>query len=69
MDLLEAMRRHLTRDPSTVNGGRITRLRGVSQPQYRMRASNIGVFYDVTETQIEVVAIVPKSKAHAWVGE
>ena len=79
LSLLEAMRKHLARGSSraTTNRGRadtipqaeIARLRGVSRPQYRMRISDIGVFYDVTKTQIQVVAIVPRAKAQAWVGD
>jgi hypothetical protein len=41
-------------------------LRGLSQPQYRLRVGDIRVFYDVTETAVEVLAIVPKAQAEAW---
>ena len=34
------------------------RLRGLDQPQYRLRVGEMRVFYDVTETEVEVLAIV-----------
>ena len=48
---------------------RIKRLRGMSQPQYRLRVDDIRVFYDVTETQVQVLAIVTKEQAQAWLDE
>jgi hypothetical protein len=35
-------------------------------PQYRLRVEEIRVFYDVTEEAVEVLAIVPKPEAAAW---
>lgn len=48
--------------------GRIKRLRGMLQPQYRLRVDDIRVFYDVQEHAqvIDVLAIVPKEKAREW---
>ena len=36
------------------------------RPQYRLRVEDIRVFYDVTDVAVEVLAIVPKSRAAAW---
>ena len=36
------------------------------RPQYRLRVDEIRVFYDVTETAVEVLAIVTKAEAQAW---
>ncbi len=58
--------RHLRREPTKISKSRIKRLRGLSQPQYRLRVGNIRVFYDVTKTAVEVLAIVPKAQAQAW---
>jgi mRNA-degrading endonuclease RelE of RelBE toxin-antitoxin system len=58
--------RHLRHEPTKVSKSRIKRLRGLSQPQYRLRVGDIRVFYDVTETAVEVLAIVPKAQAEAW---
>jgi hypothetical protein len=48
---------------------RIKRLRGLEQPQYRLRVDEIRVFYDVTETKVNVLAIVPRAQAQAWLDE
>jgi mRNA interferase RelE/StbE len=65
----EAIQRHLTQEPTKVSKSRIKRLRGLSRPQYRLRVDDIRVFYDVTETQVQVLAIVTKADAQAWLDE
>ena len=60
---------HLTHEPRKVSKSRIKRLRGLSQPQYRLRVDDIRVFYDVTETQVQVLAIVTKAEAQSWLDE
>ncbi len=62
----QALEVHLTHEPTKVSKSRIKRLRGLSQPQYRLRVGDIRVFYDVTETQVQVLAIVTKAEAQAW---
>jgi mRNA interferase RelE/StbE len=65
----EAIQRHLTHEPTRLSKSRIKRLRGLSQPQYRLRVDDIRVFYDVTETQVQILAIVTKADAQAWLDE
>ena len=65
----DAIERHLTHEPTKVSKSRIKRLRGLSQPQYRLRIGDIRVFYDVTETQVQVLAIVTKAEAQSWLDE
>lgn len=60
---------HLTHEPTKVSKSRIKRLRGLSQPQYRLRVGDIRVFYDVTEAEVQVLAIVTKAEAQAWLDE
>jgi mRNA interferase RelE/StbE len=36
------------------------------RPQYRLRVDEIRVFYDVSGTTVEILAIVAKSEAEAW---
>jgi len=43
---------------------KIKRLRGLRQPQYRQRVGDIRVFYDATETEVQVLAIVTKAESH-----
>lgn len=64
-----AIEQHLRHEPTKVSKSRIKRLRGISQPQYRLRVGDIRVFYDVTETQVQVLAIVTKEQAQAWLDE
>jgi mRNA interferase RelE/StbE len=65
----EAIQRHLMHEPTKVSKSRIRRLRGLSQPQYRLRVDDIRVFYDVTEAQVQILAIVTKAEAQAWLDE
>ena len=65
----DAIERHLRQKPTKVSKSRIKRLRGLSHPQYRLRVDEVRVFYDVTETTVEILAIVPKSEAEAWLSE
>ena len=65
----DALERHLRHEPRKVSRSRIKRLRGLSQPQYRLRVGEIRVFYDVTEGTVEVLAIVTKEQAQAWLDD
>jgi len=61
-----AIERHLRHDPMQTSKSRIKRLRGVARPQFRLRVGDIRIFYDVVEGRVEVLAVVPKSDAEAW---
>jgi mRNA-degrading endonuclease RelE of RelBE toxin-antitoxin system len=65
----DALEVHLRCEPTKVSRSRIKRLRGLEQPQFRLRADEIRVFYDVTEAEVQVLAIVPKAQAQAWLDE
>ena len=65
----DAIERHLRYEPKKVSKSRIKRLRGLSHPQYRLRVDEVRVFYDVKETTVEILAVVPKSDAEAWLAE
>jgi mRNA-degrading endonuclease RelE of RelBE toxin-antitoxin system len=65
----DAMETHLRHGPEKISRSRIKRLRGLSRPQYRLRISDIRVFYDVAEGVVEVLAIVPKSETAAWLAQ
>ena len=62
----DALDVHLRHEPTKVSKSRIKRLRGVSRPQYRLRVDEIRVFYDVTETTVEILAILQKADAQKW---
>lgn len=65
----DALERHLTREPTRTSKSRIKRLRGMSQPQYRLRVGDLRIFYDVKGKTVEVLAIVSKAEAEAWLGQ
>jgi mRNA-degrading endonuclease RelE of RelBE toxin-antitoxin system len=62
----KAIKEHLSFEPMKTSKSRIKRLRRMRHPQYRLRVEEIRVFYDVTEEAVEVLAIVPKPEAAAW---
>ena len=62
-DGIEACLRHA---PTVVSKSRIKRLRGLARPQFRLRVGEIRVYYDVRESTVEVLAVVPKSEAGEW---
>src|SRR3990170_6475096 len=64
-----AMDRHLGQQPTQLSKSRIKRLRGLTQPQYRLRVEDIRVFYDVAEDTVDVLAIVTKAHAEQWLQE
>jgi len=62
----DALERHLRNQPTLVSKSRIKRLRGLTQPQYRLRVGEVRVFYDVTAETVEILAIVTKAEASRW---
>jgi len=68
-EVRDALERHLRYEPTRVSKSRIKRLRGLSQPQYRLRVGEVRVFYDVTREAVEVLAIVTKAEAAGWLAE
>ena len=52
--------------PTHVSKSRIKRLRGLSRPQFRLRAGDVRIFYDVRGSTVEVLAVVPKSGVADW---
>src|SRR5438128_1232480 len=66
----EAIEQHLRHQPTKASKSRIKRLRGLSHPQYRLRVGDdVRVFYDVAEEVVQVLAIVLKSEADAWLAK
>ena len=66
----EAFYRSLMRhEPNKTSRSRIKRLRGLRRPQYRLRIGAVRVFYDISGATVEILAIVTKSEAEAWLGK
>jgi len=65
-EVRDALEVHLKHEPRRTSRSRIERLRGLRQPQYRLRVGDIRIFYDVIERTVEVLGIVARSEAEAW---
>jgi mRNA interferase RelE/StbE len=64
-----ALETHLRHEPKKVSRSRIKRLRGLRRPQYRLRVGEVRVFYDVSGSTVEILAIVAKSEAESWLAQ
>lgn len=62
----DTIEKHLRHEPMKTSKSRIKRLRGLSRPQYRLRAENLRIFYDVTGKTVEILAIIAKDEAERW---
>ena len=65
-EIRDAIELHLRHDPTKTSRSRIKRLRGLLRPQYRLRVGNIRVYYDVTESTVEILGIIEKSRSQEW---
>ncbi len=65
-EVRHAIETHLRFEPEKLSRSRIKRLRGLERPQFRLRVGEIRVFYDVTESAVEILAIVSKAQADGW---
>jgi mRNA interferase RelE/StbE len=65
-DALQTCLRH---EPTKTSRSSIKPLRGLRRPQYRLRVDEVRVFYDVSGTTVEILAIVAKSEAEAWLAQ
>ena len=68
-DVRTALETHLRHEPEKVSRSRIKRLRGLRQPQYRLRVGDVRIFYDVTAPTVQILAIVTKLEADAWLAQ
>lgn len=64
-----ALEAHLRHEPTKICRSRIKRLRGLARPQYRLRVEEVRVFYDISGSTVEVLAIVPKPEAQSWLSQ
>jgi mRNA interferase RelE/StbE len=65
----DALEVHLRFEPTKLSRSRIKRLRGLAQPQYRLRVEDIRVFYDVVDGEVQVLAILSKPMVESWLKE
>lgn len=67
--LRDALETHLRHEPALVSKSRIKRLRGLSQPQFRLRVDEYRIFYDITGQEVQILAIVSRKEAEEWLAE
>jgi mRNA interferase RelE/StbE len=68
-EVRDAIEKHLRHEPAKESRSRIKRLRGLRQPQYRLRVGDTRIFYDIRALRVEVLAIVDKEGAEKWLAE
>ena len=64
-----ALEEYLRFEPSKESRSRIKKLKGLKQPQFRLRINEYRVFYDVTAVAVYVLAVVYKPEAEKWLRE
>jgi mRNA interferase RelE/StbE len=62
----DGLERHLRHEPAKISRSRIKPLRGMRQPQFRLRVGEVRIFYDIVGSTVEILAIVAKSEAERW---
>jgi mRNA-degrading endonuclease RelE of RelBE toxin-antitoxin system len=65
----DSLERHLRHEPAKTSRSRIKRLRGLRQPEYRLRVGDVRVFYDIVGSTVEILAIVAKPEAERWLSQ
>jgi mRNA interferase RelE/StbE len=64
-----ALETQLRHELEKASRSRTKRLRGLRRPQYRLRVDDVRVFYDVSGTTVEILAIVSKSESQSWLAQ
>ena len=64
-----AIETHLRHEPTRTSRSRIKRLRGLGRPQYRLRVDDVRVFYDISNSSVEILAIVSKAELESWLSQ
>jgi len=65
----DAIRLHLTYEPTRQSKSRIKRLRDLTHPQFKLRIGDIRVFYDVTGDDVVIIAVLSKERTIQWLEE
>ena len=68
-EVRSAIETHLRHAPCKASKTRIKRLRGLRQPEYRLRVDDFRVFYDVVESEVHVLAVIAKHRTDEWLEE
>ncbi len=69
--IVDAMERHLSSEPTKESGTSIKRLRGIRNPDYRLRVGEYRVFYNVDEDlrRVDVLRVMHKDETQKYYEE
>ena len=67
--ITQAIRIHLRHEPRKERKTRIKRLRGLRQPEYRLRVADFRVYYDVVEPEVHILSVLAKELTYQWLEE
>ena len=69
--IADAMEKHLTHEPTKQSKSRIKRLRGLKDPDYRLRVADYRVFYSVQEQarRVDVLRIMHRDETQKYYEE
>jgi len=69
--IADAMEKHLQHEPRKVSKSRIKRLRGIRNPDYRLRIGDYRAFYAVDDEacRVEVLRVMHKNETHSYYEE
>lgn len=69
--LADGLEQFLTNEPKRESKSRIKRLRGISNPDYRLRIDNFRVFYNVDDSAscVRILRIMHKNQTHDYYEE
>ena len=69
--IADAIERHLQHRPTKIGKTRIKRLRGIGNPDYRLRIGDYRAFYTVDEEarRVDVLRVMHKDETHSYCEE
>lgn len=65
----DAIKVHLTYEPTKESKSRIKRLRDIANPEFRLRVGEIRVFYNVRKNDVIIIGVMPKERSIEWLEE
>ena len=67
--IADGMEKHLGAEPMKESKSRIKRLKGISDPDYRLRIGDYRIFYNVTRGRVDVLRVMHKDETREYYEE
>ena len=64
--IISAIETHPRHGPRRESKSRIKRLRGLRQPEYRLRVQDFRIYYDGAEPEVRILSVIPKRLTYDW---